>query len=240
MDIETEYRESVLRIWNEYKNIDFLKNPRFPYRKYPLLPKTINENSVLFVGMNPSFNDSDVLENEKPIHFYHNLDESEKDIQYFEKIKDIARYCNNEKWSHLDMLFIRETKQKSIEELCKNEMEFINKQINISFEIIERVRPKIIIVINSFVSEFFGKMKLRHSKFEKIWLGRDLFFEQDKIRKRDSTFDPAIGTYRIDIAGVQTPIIFSSMLSGQRALDLGSLERLKWQIKFIIDNKSIS
>lgn len=240
MNIETEYRESVLKIWNEYKNIDFLSNPQFSYRKYPLLPKSIDENSVLFVGINPSFNENNVPANEKPIYFYDKLNEDKKDIQYFEKIKEVAKYCNNTKWSHLDMLFIRETKQKNIEELCKKEIEFINQQLNISFAIIEIVRPKIIIVINSFASEFFGKMKQKHSKFEKIWQGYDLFFEKDNIRKKDSTFDPVIGTYRIDIAGVQTPIIFSSMLSGQRALDLGSLERLKWQIKFIIENKSIS
>lgn len=66
------------------------------------------------------------------------------------------------------------------------------------------------------------------------------FFEKDNNRKKNSTFDPSIGTYRIEIDGFKTPIIFSGMLSGQRALDLGSLERLKWQIKFIIENKSIS
>lgn len=240
MNIKAEYRESILRIWDNYKEIDFLKNSQFPYRKYPLLPESINENAILFIGINPSFNENDVPENEKPIHFYHILDENEKDIQYFEKIKEVAKYCNNSKWSHLDMLFIRETKQKNIEEVCKKEIDFINEQITISLKIIERAQPKIIVVINSFASEFFGKMKSKHSKFEKIWLGYDLFFEKDEIRKKSSTFDPAIGTYRIDIAGIQTPIIFSSMLSGQRALDLGSLERLKWQIKFITDNKSIS
>lgn len=30
-----------------------------------------------------------------------------------------------------------------------------------------------------------------------------------------------------------TPVFFSSMLTGQRALDLGSLERLEWHIRFV-------
>lgn len=176
MNIETEYRESVLKIWNEFMDIEFLSNPKLPHRKYPLLPKSIKENSVLFIGINPSFNEYDVPENERPIHFYDTVDENEKDIQYFEKIKEVAKYCNNAQWSHLDMLFIRETNQKNIEELCKKEIAFINEQLNISFEIIERVRPQILIVINSFASEFFGKMKLKHSKFERIWREYDLFF----------------------------------------------------------------
>ena len=50
-------------------------------------------------------------------------------------------------------------------------------------------------------------------------MGFDLDFDED--------FNNEIGTYKIKIGEKETPIFFSGMLSGQRALDLGSLERLK-------------
>ena len=34
-------------------------------------------------------------------------------------------------------------------------------------------------------------------------------------------------------------VFFSGMLGGQRALDLGSLERLKWHIKAVHDGKTM-
>ena len=43
----------------------------------------------------------------------------------------------------------------------------------------------------------------------------------------DFVFNDDIGTYLWN----NTPVFFSSMLSGQRALDIGSMERLKWQVK---------
>ena len=53
----------------------------------------------------------------------------------------------------------------------------------------------------------------------------------------DSKFDEEIGTHRItgknNLQG--TPIFFTSMLTGQRALDLGSYERLIWQIKYVLE-----
>ncbi len=238
INIETNYKELVLKIWDKYKSLKILNEPNHEYRKYPLLPKTLEKNNLLFIGINP--NAPMVSDFEKPIFFYPPLDKKVKDIPYYEKIKEIAKYCNNADWSHLDMLFIRERQQSIIAELCKKKVDFINAQLNISFDIIEKLQPKIIIVQNALVTEFFGKMKSKHLKFNKIWRGYDLFFEKDISRGMESTFDHKIGTYRINIGGIKTPIIFSSMLSGQRALDIGSMERLKWQIKFILENQTVN
>ena len=109
-------------------------------------------------------------------------------------------------------------------------IKFINAQLEISFEIIEKAKPKIIVVSNALASEFFGKMKPKHTKyFDRIWRGFDLDFEKD--------FDNELGCYWVHFGDLKIPIVFSGMLSGQRALDIGSLERLKWQIKRILFNK---
>ncbi len=50
-------------------------------------------------------------------------------------------------------------------------------------------------------------------------------------------FDDEIGTYRIKTKGnlFDTPVFFTSMLSGQRAMDNGSFERLQWHINFVLN-----
>ncbi len=231
IDLENVYRERVLDIWSKFKDLDLMTAPDCDYRKTPLLPKSINKEAILFIGINPAFSKSrkeEVINRE--IEFYPAISDETKDIAYFEKFKDIAKYCNDSVWTHLDLFFIRETNQKLIEKLSYDNMDFLQAQLDISFDIITKAAPKIIVVSNSLASEFFGKRKQKHLFFEKIWLGFDLDFEKD--------FDTEIGTYKIQIAGKNTPIIFSGMLSGQRALDLGSFERLKWQIKRILDSQN--
>jgi hypothetical protein len=230
INIEKEYRERILKIWEEIP--DNLING-FDYRKFPIAPKYVKKDSLLFIGINPSFrNGAEILETEKPIGFYELNTSIEKiNIPYFEKFKDIASYCKTD-WTHLDLFFIRESKQKLIDNLTFDKIPFLSKQLDISFEIIENAQPKLIVVPNALASEFFGKMKKRHYAFDKIWKGHEFFFEDNECCNKKRTFDDSIGTYRIFIGGKSVPILFSSMLSGQRALDIGSYERLKWQINY--------
>jgi hypothetical protein len=118
-------------------------------------------------------------------------------------------------------------------------VKFLEEQLEISFDVIEKSEPKLIIVSNAFASEFFGKMKLKHHKLDSIWKGYKIFFEDDIEEKFKSTFNQEIGTYEIELNNKKVPVLFSGMLSGQRALDIGSLERLKWQAKMILENKKV-
>lgn len=226
LNIENDYKQKVIDIWKKYDSIQILDEKECEYRKSPLLPQSIETNSVLFVGCNPSFRAGATIIN-KEIEFYStNIGSEKTDIQYFEKIKDVASKSGMPSWSHLDMLFLRETNQKIVEKLASSNVEFIHEQLDIVFDIIERASPKLIVVANALAVEFFGKKKAKHESFDTIWKGYNLDFEKD--------FDNEIGTYKIIIGGKMTPVIFTGMLSGQRALDLGSYERLIWQIKMIL------
>lgn len=240
INLEARYKTKVIEIWQQFKGIKALTEPNKEYRKSPLLPKTIKTNSLLCIGLNPSFTEGNTIQEfEKEIGFYNlNTESNIKDIQYFEKFRNVANYCNVE-WTHLDLFFIRETNQDVIKQMTYDEIPFLTAQLEISFEIIRQSNPKLILVANSLASEFFGKMKQKHAGFDRIWQGFDFFFENDVQRNKESTFDSSIGTYRIPIGGKKIPILFSSMLSGQRAMDIGSFERLKWQIKMILDGKSV-
>jgi hypothetical protein len=238
INVKADYEKDVLAIWEKFKEHDIFKKPEFKYRKYPILPEIVDKNSLLFIGINPSFRKGSIIkESEKPIAFYpKKLNRKIKDIPYFEKMKNVAEYCETD-WTHLDLFFIRETKQELIENLSYNSIEFINAQLKISFEIIKRANPRLIIVSNALASEFFGKKKeTKHLNLDKIWKGTDLYFEKN-IWNKEPTFNSEIGTYQIELNNNLVPIIFSGMLSGQRALDIGSLERLKWQAKMILDGK---
>ena len=54
----------------------------------------------------------------------------------------------------------------------------------------------------------------------------------------DFYFDEEFGSHRVTHVPElkNTHFLFTSMLSGQRALDLGSRERLIWQVRRILKN----
>ena len=200
ISVKKEFFNQIESIWN---------NPAFDSiqikdRGYAIQDE-IEKNVILFVGINPSYN------NEPGKIFYNN---NHSEIHpYFKKFKDISQKVGLG-WAHIDLLFVRETNQKVVKEIDKDELgkKFINEQLEISLAIIESVLPRIIVVNNTYARELLkGRL--------------------------DSKFDEEIGTHRItgknNLQG--TPIFFTSMLTGQRALDLGSYERLIWQIKYVLE-----
>jgi hypothetical protein len=162
-------------------------------------------NVLLFIGINPS-----MYGNIGRIFYQNSHGETHK---YFKKFIDVSKDADIP-WSHIDLLFLRETDQKVVKQLLRDRIghEFFSKQLAISKGIIELAKPKIIVINNT--------------------LARDLF-------QFKTVFDEQIGTQRIvDNTVLEgTPVFFTSMLTGQRALDLGSYERLKWHIRQVINNQ---
>ncbi|MBL4586421.1 MAG: UvrB/UvrC motif-containing protein [Flavobacteriales bacterium] len=177
-------------------------------------PNRILRDSILFIGINPSNSKDDHNEIET-----YDLKQDENGHSYFKKFQEISAYCKTP-WAHLDMLFFRETDQSRISELLKsdNGVKYVWEQLQVSGKLMERCNPEVIIVCNSLARTFLG---FDSDGKTNIWLGFSF------------SFDNEIGTYRWN--GI--PVFFSSMLIGQRALDRGSYERLKWQVRntLIID-----
>lgn len=211
---------SIFEDENSFGHFEFYK------LRYQTIDK-IEKNNLLFIGINPSNIDDKKLDSD----FYNLSQDNNTYKKFFSKFEDVSKHVKL-KWSHLDLLFFRNTNQNDIDYILhrntKNGLDFICKQLDISKRILENIQPKIIVVANAKARYFLGFEKSINNKNQEInvWMGYDF------------KFDDTIGTYRITNKNsklMNTPIFFTSMLTGSGALDIGSYERLKWHIKLIND-----
>lgn len=116
-------------------------------------------------------------------------------------------------WNHIDLFYLRETSQEKLRRSIFLKTRVLNKfgrdQMDITRNILERITPKAIVVVNALAS--------------------NIFKEEYKLK-----FDQYHGCYFTRISGRNVPTFLSSMLSGQRALDIFSRERLGWHIRKVL------
>ena len=184
--------------------------------------EALKKDSILFLGLNPSYTQQN--EPDKQENIFYNL-QQRGNYKYFKRFEDISEYTGLN-WSHLDLLTVRETNQNNMVALTKTPkgLDFIWKHLLLSQEILELSTPRVLVVANTVARTYLGKDS--DSKGHNKWLGYNF------------KFDPLIGTHRVtntESSLKGTPVFFTSMLTGQRALDNGSYERLKWQIRRILD-----
>ena len=196
------YEEKIKNLFENYKSQDpelqEIINRKYVYSQFHMGRK------VLFIGLNPSFNEKRAKKEE----YYKSFDATNNDHPYFKKFPILVENKND--WTFLDLLYIRETKHQSVRDFYNKEPDFIKHQLEISKEIIKKINPEIIVVCDTFARNLL-KSNMMNFEFE---------------------FDDTIGTYRIinNPDFKDTIVFFSGMLTGQRALDNGSFERLKWHL----------
>ncbi|WP_428663772.1 hypothetical protein [Runella sp.] len=174
-------------------------------------PKNVD---LLFVGLNPS--------EEKNIEVNHleitPQNPTVVEHSYFKRFQEVSKESTL-KWGHLDLLYFRDTNQANVSKIAYRTgnigKQFILSQLELSLELIKNINPQIIVICNSLARDFFTS----HFNQADNWLQQPIKFEEN------------LGTYRWDWNN--TPIFFTSMLTGQRALDTGSYERLIWHIKYV-------
>lgn len=188
------------------------------------------EGCLLFVGMNPSYKKgepvADILG--------YNLDD--KNIhQYFKKARDIADNMNLP-FGHHDLFPVRETSQKVIEGMFDvkkdgqivpkgDYKDFINKSLLWSEQSIISCEPRAIVVINAFASRILFDCRVN---------GKSLLgFVPNK------KWCEELGVDFVPINDKMVPVLFSGMLSGQRALDNYSERRLHWHIRHIFRHQEL-
>lgn len=226
------FKESIKKIWED-PTLKKYDNPVFKdiLERGVVLQDKVIKNSILFIGINPSFNKGKGLVNNDfnsdNDGFYNNDDGHIDRNSYFKKFREISKEVDSN-WAHTDLLFFRETNQKFVNQLLNLDIgkEFIKKQLEISKQIIIQTKPKLIIVSNALARDLMG-----------VFIKDD---ENIEIREPSMQFkfkfDDDLGTHKIinqkELENI--PIFFTSMLTGQRALDLGSYKRLLWHIKYVL------
>lgn len=125
-------------------------------------------------------------------------------------------------WEHVDMLPIHYTKRHELQEFLAprgNPTALADEMLEPFLRLMEMLRPRVIVIIDTWVRNllFTGTIARRSG-----WtLSPSLYAVDSKTGYQSLTFSE----------GWTTPIFFfSSMLTGQRALDAGSTLRLQWHI----------
>ncbi|HAV57971.1 MAG: hypothetical protein A2003_13365 [Acinetobacter sp. GWC1_38_13] len=215
----------------------------------------VKKNTILFVGLNPSYNESFLKLNasqliplfndwrkidddniKQIIEFDNSLKKIDKitlktKYSYFQKFQDIVEYLKRNRkhnelleWEHLDLFLIRITSQAKFKDLIyeKDDQKILNsfakEQIKLFKILIDLIKPKLIVVANAYASKIF----------------------KEEIYKNSISFDNENGYHLIRLEECrEIPVFFSSMLTGQRALDNHSFERLCWHIDKALNNHNI-
>lgn len=201
----------------------------------PMIYPTIKKERILFIGLNPSFNERSFritlkdtpysnIDPKKDFHWSNRADfnpeiaekfevRQKEVVPFFAKFREIAEYTSMN-WEHIDLFFYRETSQKHLTQLIypKNKLsDFGRRQIELSKQLILEAIPKVIVVANAFASRLFKN---------------EVFKEELK-----EGIDEEHGYHVLRLNGRAIPVFLASMLTGQRAMDNYSYERLKWHIK---------
>ncbi len=134
-------------------------------------------------------------------------------------------------WTHLDVLPVGYTNQKTVIKwlkLTKNddgiEKEFVSSSVSIFLDIIDKLRPSCIIVVNGFISQMIidgADEKIAKSNFMTS-LNSGSVIEASHLKD--------FGFRNFRVKGVKYPLVLTGMLSGQRALDKASKEGLIWYL----------
>ena len=104
--------------------------------------------------------------------------------------------------------------------------QFLMEQLEVAKQRLIHISPKVVVVANSLARQFTGKDRFEDKGIaQNIWMGLDFEFNEEFGSHRVKNIEELAHTH----------FLFSSMLSGQRALDLGSRERLVWQVRRVLN-----
>ena len=219
-----QYNQEISRLWKlEFDNaIKSTENTSVKFKQFCFHVKQ-DESPIWFFGMNPSLLDStnEYISRTTPPdkHLFKKLEEEQKymhtEIQYFQRATDFfeeeVKIPELRKPIFHDLYPVRHTNQKEFVKFLEDNDDFCNSLDKATKNLIDGIMPDIIVIANAKASELMQKIFFGDSEAEKIKLNGET--------KR---------TYKLN--GKKTDMIFSSMLSGQRALDTYSRSRLAREI----------
>jgi hypothetical protein len=227
-NIPSLIQDKINNLWKKFSDLDICKIP-------PIASHGIPDKGIVFMGINPSLSEDErkrlFSKEEKKCEFYKLSYDENTDYRYFKKFFEVARQTGLD-WGHLDLLYCRETNQNKVKALLKTERgkDFLYQQCMITKSVLNKIidknKPRIFVITNTFARDLLGRYRKSHEpKIEEEW-----WVDFDFV------WNDGLGTYVYN----NNPFFFTSMLTGQRALDNGSFERLVWHINLVKKKLSIS
>ena len=216
----------LLRLWQRYLSGS---TPVYAPMQYP----EPSEDSLVFVGLNPSFSTKgwksilrrSEIKKFEPEEFFKWVGPEDFDVELAHKLEAIAQehypfFASHRmlasalgmNWLHYDLFAYRETDQENVRTLFVSEQkelsltEFGSAQFLLFEKLLSKSKPAAVIIVNALASQIY-------------------------IARRSPKFN-STGGYYVDKLddNVEFPVFLSGMLTGARALDRFSRERLFWHI----------
>ncbi len=218
-------------------------------RLWPHQYNELKHNSLVIVGLNPSFEDKDWIGEGRYVKLNDKSDldnpatlanllfvtqvringmDAKDPHPYYKQFKKIADSMRTD-WQPVELFCVREKNQNVLRKHLgleggkkRSPIDFAKKQWEIFWQIIEEIQPTAIIVANALASEL---------------ILNPVTLSCDANQKFELKFDDASGDYWLKSGHGSTPIFFSGMIYGKRPLDIGSRERLLWHVKRALNQR---
>ncbi len=249
-DCWVKLNQDIWDLWQQTKH-----DP--PHKIKPLFYQPIEKNSILFIGLNPSFPVKEIIRL-LCLNTFKEIYNEELEQRNFDEdwLKGYFSY-QNESFCCLDK-FIKFScaLDKTAKEKSSYFLKFkdISKYIGCSWDHADlffvretsQTKLKQIIFSNEKTLELnqFGKDQLDLSKKLLRQSDPKLIVVANALASRifkeefQATFCDDKGCYFVEINNMTIPVFLTSMLTQQRALDIFSYERLKWHIKKIVNKNT--
>ncbi|MEM4066614.1 MAG: hypothetical protein QXV17_07125 [Candidatus Micrarchaeaceae archaeon] len=175
-------------------------------------------------------------------------------LSYYKKLKKLKEDVvkDNIPFVYVDLFPIRSTNQDEVKKGLmlekasntnnKKEICFVKESIRVFKDIITRLKPRYIVVVNGSISSMimdgmeanYPSMKdngpPRKAKENNLMYA----FKSNKITFKPNNFDET-GYRLMSVENHEYPLVLSGMITGQRPLDKASRELLIWSLRRIVD-----
>ena len=221
-----QYNQKISRLWKTkfHNAIKLTEKTNVEFKQFCFHANQV-ESPIWFFGMNPSLpkptkgfiSQTSYIDDNLIVELKNEQLRLHDDHPYFEAalkfFKKDVRILELEIPVFHDLYPVRHTNQKEFVQFIKHEenKEFREKLDEATKELIDGIMPDIIVIANAKASELMQK----------------IFFGRNENNKKEFIGETK-RTYKLN--GQKTDMIFSSMLSGQRALDTYSRSRLAREI----------
>lgn len=176
LNIEFGIEAKLEKIWSEYYTND-------PNPISALYQEEVLLNSVTYLSLNPSLHPKDFKEAKRgysPAIPYPLIDWTltKAEYRFYQKFYDLGIEITP--WTFLDLLYVRESIQEKLnnkfkrETIQSSEKAFLISQMRLTFNILEKIQPKVVVVSNALT------VRLIHDFLNELSLSQELPSEENK------------------------------------------------------------